>query len=82
MKDDSLEINILASNKCLYDRNVFQNGVNTFSKMVNHFLRKSSKICIWTIRFVNVQILPTCSLNSYQRMYGETLLVSALVMVT
>ena len=26
----------LASNNCLYHRNVFQSGVNYFSKMVNH----------------------------------------------
>ena len=32
--------------------NVFQNGDNTFSKLVNHFLSKSSKSrVVWTIRF-------------------------------
>ena len=36
----SLLINTLASrNYCLCHRNVFQNNVNTFSKMVNHFCK-------------------------------------------
>ena len=49
LKDDSLEINSLASNNCFshrHDRNVFQTGVNTLSTMVNHFLSKNSKFCI------------------------------------
>ena len=37
LKDDSLEIDSLSPNNCLCHRNVFQNGVNTLSKMVNHF---------------------------------------------
>ena len=35
--NDSLSTNMLASNNCLCDRNVFANSVNTFSKMINHF---------------------------------------------
>ena len=53
LKDDrpSLSINILASNYCLCYGNIFQNGVNPFSKMINHFLPKRSKLCIFpTIR--------------------------------
>ena len=44
----------MASNYCFSHRNVFQNGVNTLSKMVNHFffLSKSLKFClVLTIRF-------------------------------
>ena len=52
MKEDIFQINILASNYCLYHRNVFQNGVNPFSKIVDHFLPKSSKFWIFlTKRF-------------------------------
>ena len=40
MKDDSLLIDTLASNNCLSHRNVFQNGVKTFSITVNHFCQK------------------------------------------
>ena len=39
-------------NNYLCPRNVFQNGINAFSKMVNHFLTKSSQFCIFpTMRF-------------------------------
>ena len=44
LKDNSLLINSLASNNCFSHRNIFQNGVNTLSKLVNHFLSKSSKM--------------------------------------
>ena len=40
LKDDSLYVSRLASNYCFSHSNVFQNGVNTFSKMVDHFLSK------------------------------------------
>ena len=46
LKDDSLKVNSLPLNYCFSHRNVFQNGVNTLSKMVNQFLSKSSKFCI------------------------------------
>ena len=47
MKDDSL-LYTLASNNCLCDRKVFQNGVSTFSKIVfNQFLQKK-KCSIFT----------------------------------
>ena len=50
--DDSLWIYILSSNNCFSHRNVFQNGVNTLSKIVNHFLSKSTKFCmVRSIRF-------------------------------
>ena len=52
LKDDSLKINSLASNNCFSHRNVFQNGVNTLSKIVNHFLSKSTNFfMVLTIRF-------------------------------
>ena len=44
LKDGSLLINILASNNCFSYRNIFQNGVNTLSKIGNTFLSKSSKL--------------------------------------
>ena len=34
----------LASNNCFSHRNVFQNGVNTLSKIVNHFFVKKHNI--------------------------------------
>ena len=46
METNSLSINILPLVNCLCFRNVFQNGVNTFLKMVNHFLLNNSKFCI------------------------------------
>ena len=52
VKDDSLSIHAIALNHCLCHRNVFENGVNTISKIIYHFLLKSSKFCIFhTIRF-------------------------------
>ena len=41
LKDDSLWFNVLASNNCFSHRNVFQNGVNTLSKIVNHFCQNA-----------------------------------------
>ena len=38
-----------------------QNGVNTFSKKLNHFLPKSSKFCLF--RTIFVQISPACGPN-------------------
>ena len=46
LKDDSLLIDILASNNCLIHRILFQNSVNTLSKMVNHLLSKRLKFYI------------------------------------
>ena len=43
LKDGSLLINTLASNICFSYRNMFQNGVDTLSKIVDAFLSKSSK---------------------------------------
>ena len=43
LKDGSLLINSLASNICFSYRNMFQNGVDTLSKIVDAFLSKSSK---------------------------------------
>ena len=44
MKDDSLPINTLTSSYCFRHRKVFQNGANSFSKMVNHLLPKILKM--------------------------------------
>ena len=54
LKDGSLLINTLASNICLSYRNMFQNGVDALSKIVNDFLSKSSK-------FYLVRIIRKCS---------------------
>ena len=43
LKDGSLLINTLASNICFSYRNMFQNGVDALSKIVDAFLTKSSK---------------------------------------
>ena len=43
LKDGSLLINTLASNICFSYRNMFQNGVDALSKIVDTFLSKSSK---------------------------------------
>ena len=44
LKDGSLLINTLASNICFSYRNMFQNGVDALSKIVDAFLSKSSKL--------------------------------------
>ena len=54
MKDGSLLINTLASNICFSYRNMFQNGVDALSKIVDAFLSKSSK-------FHLVRIIRYCS---------------------
>ena len=70
LKDDSLYINSLASNNCFSHRNVFQNGVNTFLKIVNHL--KSSKFCIVRVGpYDFVHISAACGPNTYKIMYGE-----------
>ena len=43
LKDGSLLINTLASNICFSYRNMFQNGIDAFVKIVDAFLSKSSK---------------------------------------
>ena len=43
LKDGSLLINTLASNICFSYRNMFQNGVDALSKIVDAFVSKSSK---------------------------------------
>ena len=43
LKDGSLLNNTLASNICFSYRNMFQNGVDALSKVVDAFLSKSSK---------------------------------------
>ena len=43
LKDGSLLINTLASNICFNYRNMFQNGVDALSKILDAFLSKSSK---------------------------------------
>ena len=54
LKDRSLLINTLASNICFSYRNMFQNGVDALSKIVDAFLSKSSK-------FYLVRIIRKCS---------------------
>ena len=54
LKDGSLLINTLASNICFSYRNMFQNGVDALSKIVDAFLSKSSK-------FYLVRIIRKCS---------------------
>ena len=54
LKGGSLLINTLASNICFSYRNMFQNGVDTLSKIVDAFLSKSSK-------FYLVRIIRKCS---------------------
>ena len=49
LKDGSLLINTLASNICFSYRNMFQNGVNSLSKIVDAFLSKSSKFYLLRI---------------------------------
>ena len=44
LKDGSLLINTLASNICFTYRNMFQNGVDTLSKIVDAFFVKKLKI--------------------------------------
>ena len=46
LKDESLLINNLASNKCFIDRNVFQNDVDDLSKIIDAFSSKSSKFYV------------------------------------
>ena len=43
LKDESPLINTLSSNTCFSYRNMFQNGVDALSKIVDAFLSKSSK---------------------------------------
>ena len=51
LKDGSLLINTLASNICFSYRNMFQNGADALSKIVDAFLSKSSKFdLVWIIR--------------------------------
>ena len=50
LKDGSLLIDTLASNICFSYRNMFQNCVDTLSKIVDAFLSKSSKFyLVWII---------------------------------
>ena len=51
LKDGSLLLNTLASNICFTYRNMFQNGVDALSKIVDAFLSKSSKFyLVWIIK--------------------------------
>ena len=49
LKDGSLLIDTLASNICFSYRNMFQNGVEALSKIVDAFLLKSSKFYLFRI---------------------------------
>ena len=46
LKDGSLLMNTLASNICFCHRNMFENGIDALSKIVDAFLSKSSKFYI------------------------------------
>ena len=51
LKDESLLINTLAANICFSYRNMFQNGVDALSKIVDAFLSKSLNFyLVWIIR--------------------------------
>ena len=51
LKDGSLLIDTLASNICFSYRNMFQNGLDALSKIVDAFLSKSLKFyLVWIIR--------------------------------
>ena len=63
---------ILASINSLNHINVFQNAVNMFSKLVNHFCQKAQNL-VYFRSYDFVQILPACGPNTFQIMYGETL---------
>ena len=65
LKDGSLLINTLASNICFSYRNMFQNGVDALSKIVDAFLPKSSK-------FHLVRIIRKCS--NFARVWHKHLL--------
>ena len=59
--------------KCVFShRNVFQNGINTLSKMVNHFCQKAQNF-VHVEPYDFVQISPAYGPNTYQIMYGKTL---------
>ena len=74
LKDDSLLINTLTSNNCLCHCNVFQIGVNPFSKMVDpDFFAKKAQNYVYFLRYDFVRISPACDPNAYQIIYGETL---------
>ena len=73
-KNGCLKINSLLTNNCFIYRNILKNGVNTLSKMFfkrTRFLSKSSDFVHFGL-YDLVQILPVCSQNTYQIMYGET----------
>ena len=44
LKDGSLLINMVVSNNCFSYRNIFQNGIDALSKMVEGFFVKKLKI--------------------------------------
>ena len=64
LKDGSLQINSLTSDKCFSYRNVFQNDVNALSKMINHFL---SKFCVVSDHTILLKFHQhACGANTYQ----------------
>ena len=69
IENDSLSINILASSNRLYHSNIFENGVSTFSKIC-----RNAQIFVYFGQYEFVQISSGCGSNTYQIMYGETLL--------
>ena len=67
MKNDSLSINTIASKSCLCHRNVFQNGPNSFLKVIVH------SYILYQVLYEFVQTSPAYGQNTYQIIYGETL---------
>ena len=72
MKGDSVSIGTLASNNCFCHRNVFKNGIITFSKMLTISYQKAQNFAHFLL-YHFVQISQACGPYTYQIMYGETL---------
>ena len=71
-KDDSFLINsFLVSNQCFSHRNVFQNGVNTLTKVAIFCFSKSSKFCIFRTTWFLFNFYQ--HVVQIQIMYGGTL---------
>ena len=69
-------------NNCLCHRNLFKNGVNIFSNMVNHFLPKSTNLMHF-LPYDFVQISPIWSKYLSSNVWRDySLPMSASVMVT
>ena len=63
-------------NNCLCYRNVFHNGIYSFSKKKQKQKQKTAQNFEYFIPYDFVQISPACGPNTYLIMYGETSNVS------